>query len=137
MSEQVLNDCYVSINGTDMSGYVTSVTLKLTQDIHEKTAMGDTMKDRLLGMRDWSLEVNFNQDYAVGTMDDDLYSVYNGGVAIAVIVRPESEAVSTSNPQYAGNAIMDGYTPIGGSVNEMATTSVNFLAAGTMTRTTS
>jgi hypothetical protein len=135
MATIVLTDADVNINSVDLSAHVTSVTINYNADEVEDTAMGDTTRSRLAGLIDWSVDVEFNQDYATGAVDATLFSLV-GAAAFACVFKPTSAAVSTSNPSFTGNAILTSYAPVSGSVGDLATSSASFAAAGTLTRAT-
>jgi len=134
MAELVLTDAYLTVAGTDLSDHVTSVTLSDGGSIQENTAMGATYVTRIGGLKDWSLSVEFNQDYASSSVDAILAAAVN--VSTAIVLRPTSAATSTTNPQWSGNAFLEGYDPIAGSVGDVAKTSPTFVGNGTLTRAT-
>jgi hypothetical protein len=64
MATFVLTDASVVINSVDLSDRVSSVTLSVEVDEQEDTAMGDTYRSRIGGLRDWSVDIEFHQDFA-------------------------------------------------------------------------
>jgi len=137
MAAFVLTDAEVIINAVDLSDHVLSATLNYTGDLQEDTAMGDGTRSRLSGLKDWSLEVTFKQDYSSGSVDGTLFALV-GGAAVAVSFKPvKTNATSTTNPKFNGNAVLESYPPGGGGVGELAQTVVTFQAAGDLTRSTS
>ena len=93
-------------------------------------------REKIIGFKDWSLECEFYQDYAASSVDAVLWALY-GTTSFTVGIRATTAANSGTNPYYNGPVILPTYTPIGGTVGEMAMTSVTFEGAGTLTRTTS
>jgi len=132
MAELVLTDASVTINSVDLSDHVKSVTINYSAETQEKTAMGDTTKTKLGGLLDWTLEVEFNQDYAAANVDATMFPIV--GTSVPVSVKPTSGVVSATNPNYNGNAILESYSPLGGSIGEVLTTSVTLSGNGTLTR---
>ena len=137
MANLTLTDAYVSVGGNDLSSDVKSVTLNYSAAIQDNTAMGDTSMARISGLKDWSLDIEFNQDFAAAALDSILFSLV--GVASVVAVRPVSGAASTSNPEYGGTGLIEGYAPISGAVGDVATTSINIQCSNgvALTRATS
>lgn len=136
MAAFVYDDAFVSINGVDLSDHVRSVTLDYKAELQDDTAMGDTTRSKLGGLKDWSLQVEFNQDFAASSVDVSLFSLV--GSTFTVIVRPDkSTAVGATNPNFTGTGILESYPPISGGVGELATTSVSIQAAGALSRATS
>jgi len=135
MANFVLTDAYVSINSVNLSAYVNSVTVNYSADTPDNTAMGATSMSRLGGLKDWSLEVEFNQDFAASAPDVSLFSLV--GVSTAVEIRPTSGARSTTNPAFTGNGIIDSYPPISGKVGDKASTKISMKGNGALSRATS
>jgi hypothetical protein len=130
----VLKNAYVMINAVDLSDHVKQVTLKYSAVIHDDTAMGATSKSRIAGLLDWSMDVEFYQDYASGKVDATLFPLV-GAAAFAVHLKPVNDTISTTNPDFTGNAVIEGdYTPVSGAVGDLSTVTVTFAGDGALTR---
>ena len=136
MALDVLDNCYCLVNSVDLSDHVESVKLDYKADMLERTAMSNTEHRFIAGLKDWSLEITFYQDYASGSVDATLNALI-GAAAFAIEVRPDAGAVSATNPKWTGNAVFEGYTPIGGGVGTLQKVQAKFRAAGALTRATS
>jgi len=134
MAKMVLDNAYLSIAANDISANVKSVTLNYAAGIQDITAMGDLTKINLGGLKEWSIEAELNQDFAAAGLDSILFPLV--GSTVAVILRPDAGAVSTSNPNYSGNAVLASYPPLGGSVGDVAGTSISLQSASTLSRAT-
>jgi len=128
-------DASVTINSVDLSDHVRSVTLNIEAEDLEDTAMGDTFRSRIGGLKDWSIDIEFNQDFAASEVDATIFPLL--GTVVAVEVRPTSSSVSSTNPKFSGNVLVSEYNPLDGSVGDLATTSVSWPGAGALTRATS
>lgn len=136
MASQVLTDAFVSLGGTDVSTYVRSVTLPLGAEMVDDTTMGDTTRINKGGLKTWSLEIEFQQDFADNLIDEILWTIGVGNTT-AIIVRPTTSAVGLGNPNYTGTGVLESYQPFGQSVGDLATSTVTFQCAGAITRATS
>lgn len=137
MGTLVFKDAHVTINSVELSDHVQSVTLNYSADDVEDTNMGDSTHQKMPNtLKNWSLDVEFAQDYAAGEVDATLFSLV-GGSAVTVAVRPVNTTVAATNPEFTGSAVLLDYPPITGSVGERMTTTVHFEAAGDLTRSTS
>jgi hypothetical protein len=85
-------------------------------------------------LKQGSLNLQFNQDFAAAGIDSVLFPLL--GTAATVVIKPTSGTVSASNPTYTFNALVVSYTPIAGSVGDLSTFSVTWPVAGTVTRAT-
>ena len=136
MAVMVLKNAYVLINSVDLSNHVTSVTINYSAEILEKTAMSANSKQRIAGLKDFSIDLELNQDFAGGSVDATLFPLV-GAAAFPIEIRPDAGSVGATNPKYTGNGLLESYSPIDGSVGEMATTSITIQGDGDLTRATS
>lgn len=136
MASVHFNNAHVTINSVDLSDHVKSVTLNYEAAALDETAMGDTTRTNLAGLLNWTLTVNFIQDYAASEVDATLFSLV-GAAAFAIAVRPVNTTVSATNPEYQGNAILTSYPPMGGGVGDLEMAQATFASAGALTRATS
>jgi len=135
MSELVFTDAFVSINSVDLSDHVKSVTLDYSADMQEITAMGDTTHVNLGGLKNWSMSVEFNQDYAAAKVDATMFSIV--GSSVTVIVRPvNTGGVSATNPNYTGTGVIESYNPVNASVGEVGAATVSIQPGGALSRAT-
>lgn len=137
MPRIVLTNVAVTFGATDISSYVTSVTLNSSFDVVETTAFGNTARTRVAGLADNSVTFEFNQDYAAGALE----AVINGspttlGTAVSITVKPVAGTVTTSNPAYSFSALVSEWTPLNGAIGELATASVTWPISGVITKTT-
>lgn len=134
MATFTLTDASVTVNSVDLSDWITSVTLSVEVDDQEDTAMGDTYRSRIGGLKDWTLDIDFNADFGSSAVDQTVWPLL--GTSTAVVIKPTSAAVSATNPSYSGNVLVTEYSPIDGGVGDLATTSVSWPGVGTLTRAT-
>ena len=135
MAKFVLTDASVTLNSVDLSDHVSSVTLDITADEIVTTAMGDTFQSRTGGLKDGTLSIEFQQDFAASEVDATLFPLL--GTTTAFVVKPTSGSVSATNPSYSGNCLVTQHVPVGNAVGDLATTSVTWPTSGTITRATS
>lgn len=133
MPRIVLTNAFISVGGVDLSDLVASVTLNETFDVVETTAFSSTAaKTRVAGLEDNSITLEFHQDYATGEVEQTIYPLL--GTAAAVIVKPNGSSTSAFNPSYTCSAIISEWTPINGSVGELASASVTWPVTGAITK---
>jgi len=134
MARLVLTNASVVFGSTDLSTYISSITLNSTFDIVETTAFGNTAKTRVAGLADNSVTFEFHQDYATSAVEQTIYPLL--GTAVSVVAKPVAGTTTTVNPQYAFSALVSEWTPLNGSVGELATASVTWPISGAITKTT-
>ena len=140
MAKLVLTNAYVVLASTDISTYVSSVSLSTTLDVVETTAFGDTARKRIAGLADNSISIEFHQDFASGALEQLIYpsdATSKIGTAVAMEIRPVNTTVSPTNPKYNFSALITEWTPVNGAVGELATVSVTWPISGAITKATS
>jgi hypothetical protein len=133
MAKFVLTSVTTSINGTDFSDHLASVTLDLSADEVETTAFGGSgFRTRVGGLKDGSITLSFHNDFGSSgseAVDSTIYNLY--GSNATVVVRPTSGTVSATNPSYTGVYLVSQVNPISGSVGDLATRDLTWPTAGT------
>ncbi|MFI0481742.1 hypothetical protein [Actinomadura sp. 9N215] len=134
MATFVLTDATLTVNAVNLSGWVTSVTLSVEVDDQESTAMGSGFRTRLGGLKEWSLDIDFNADFGASAVDETVYPLL--GTNVPITIKATSAATGPTNPIYSGTALVSEYSPIDGGVGDLATTSVSWPGSGVLTRAT-
>jgi hypothetical protein len=135
MAKFVATDYDIEINGEDFSSSLAAVTLNLTAEEQETTAFGNSFRQRISGLKDASIDLEFHQDFGASAVDATLYPLL--GSEATVVVKPTSEAVGETNPGFSAVYLCTEYSPFDSSVGDLATLSVSWpLASGTVTRVT-
>ena len=134
MAKTVLTAPYILINAVDYSTIVKSVELNITREQLDAAAGGDDTAIKKLGLRNITLRVNFFQDYADNGLDEKLFDIWNAEVAVALELRPSTDAVGVTNPSYELNVVLPDYAPLSAQHGAMIMTSPTFVAAGSITR---
>lgn len=139
MAISVLTDAKVTFNSVDLSDHVRTVTVSMSAEDVDLTAMGATSRTHAPGLRDDRVEIEFLQDYASGKVDQTLSAYVGDATGATLEILPVDTTVSSTNPSYTMTAILLDYQPLSGTVGEANTITTTFLpAAGSfITRATS
>ncbi len=129
MATVVWTNAYLQVNATNLSSHVSEMTLNYSAEMLDETAMGDTNRVFKGGLKNWSLDVTFHQDFATGGPDATLFALV--GTTSCIEVRPVNACSSANNPIYSATAVLDGYPPMGGAVGDLVDVSVTFQPGGT------
>lgn len=132
MATVLLNDVVATVDGNDLSDFLKSIRLDYNAAALDDTVMGDGTKSSKGGLKEWSGQLDFLQDYGVGGPDVTLFDLI--GTVVTFTGKPTSSATGATNPKFSGSALLTGYPPIQGTVGELATTSLAFTSAGTLSR---
>jgi len=134
MAKFVATDYKVTVNGTNLSSSLTSVDLSLSADEVDTTTFGGEWRTVTGGLKSGSITLNFNQDFAAGSVDATLFPLFN--TAATVVITPTSATVSATNPSYTVVALANSYQPFASSVGDLATLSISWPTSGTVARAT-
>jgi hypothetical protein len=126
----------LSINGTNLSARVESVTLDLSKDDLDITAMGDGGHQHVGTLENSKLTVSFWQDFASSQVDAILLPVFQGGTAVPFKLVSSGSVASATNPMYSGNVVLIDYAPIGGKVGDALMAPTQFVVSGSVTSAT-
>ncbi len=137
MPAQVFTQARVHIGSsgspsTFLSPHLRSATLNYAAEILDKTAMGVGSRSRIAGLKDWSIVLEFNNNFHPSTdLDKFFFGLVGAGSSDC---RINLKPTSSTNPRYHGYSLLESY-PMGGAVGELATVSLTFQGDGNMTRT--
>ena len=134
MAKFAATDFDITIGGTDFSDSLAAVTLDISREQLEITAFGDSARRYIGGLQDSSVTLSFHQDFASGSVDETIFS--NLGGTVAIVIKPTSGSVSSSNPSYSFNALVVQSTPFSSNVGDLATMDLTFPVDGAITRGT-
>lgn len=129
MATFVLTDASVVINSVNLSDRVRAVSIDYGAEMQDDTTMGAGTRTQIPGLLDWTIEIEFVQDFAAAEVDATLFSLV-GAAAFPIAIRPTSGGIDTTNPEFQANGIVETYPPLGNTVGEIATTTVRFRPSG-------
>src|SRR5262245_12650427 len=132
------NNVSLTVNAVDLSDHVREITITMSADDLDATAMGATSHAHTVGLRDDRMEVTFLQDYAAAKVDATLSGLVGTTTGFVIVAKPTNAAVSTTNPSYTMTSLLFDYTPIDAQVGEISMPKVVFLPApgGSIVRAT-
>ena len=134
MARIILTNASVTFASTDVSSYVSSITLSTSLDVVDTTSFGNTARTRVAGLADNQVTVEFFQDFGSGLLESIVYPTI--GTSAAMVIKPVAGTTTATNPQYAFNALVSEWQPLSGAVGELATASVTWPISGAITKTT-
>jgi len=130
----VSTNAFASLGGVDLSDHCIRAEVTYEGEAQDDTAHGDDTRSNAGGLLVWSMEFEFLQDYATGSVDRTMFAIVNTTTTCAV--RPSATAVGANNPSFEGLGLISNYNPMAGTVGEMAKASVSVMAAGDLSRAT-
>lgn len=124
MAKIVLKDAYVLVNSVNLSDHCEQAAINISADEVDFTAFSDNYKEKGQGIKDASITLTMQQDFAAGSVDATLWPLFNAGSTFPVEIRPTSAARSATNPAFLMTGVLLAYSPLDGSVGDKSTTDV-------------
>ncbi len=124
MAVYMSDDVSILINAVDLSDHVTSVTFSEIADELETTAFGQSFRSRIGGLKDGSLDVSFNNDFAASSVQATIRTLI--GTVVVVVLKPTSGSLSATNPSYTFSVLVTEWPTLGNAVGELATADVSW-----------
>ena len=134
MATLVYTNAFIQINAVDLSSHASEVSLNYASEMQDETAMGDSTRVRKGGLKDWSVDVTWHQDFAAGAVDATLFSLV--GTTVCVEMRPQNICSTAINPIYSGIGVIESYNPMSGSVGALLDAPPTIQSAGNLSRAT-
>jgi hypothetical protein len=127
MATFALTDALVIINGVTLSDHATGVKVTDNRAELDATTFGSTSKIMRKGLGDSSIEIQFLQDYAAGSVYATCQPLIASTTPVQVEVRPTSAARSATNPAHVlASALLFTFEPLGGTIGGMAVYTATF-----------
>jgi hypothetical protein len=134
MATLVYTNAFIQINAVDLSSHASEVSLNYASEMQDETAMGDSTRTRKGGLKDWSVDVTWHQDFAAGAVDATLFSLV--GTTVCMELRPQNICSTAINPIYSGIGVIESYNPMSGSVGALLDAPTTIQSAGDLSRAT-
>lgn len=131
----IFRNAFISLGGTDLSAYVSSVEPSFEVELQDDTVMGDTARSNAPGLEVWSYTIRFKNPFAAGGPDATVWPLK--GTTFAVVFRPDAGSVAGTNPQYTGTGTVGSWVPVAGSVGDEGESTLQIASSGALARTTS
>ena len=130
MAKLVLTNAVVTLNSTDISANVKSITLQSTVAEIATTAFGSSAVTRTGGLTDNSVKMSLINDFSA--IEGLVYPLIGGTATL--VIKPNGSAASTTNPSYTCTPVVVDWSPINGAVGDLNTADVTWPISGAITK---
>lgn len=137
MATVVYRNAYFWVNGVDFSADTEELGLTYSAELLDETAMGDDTRIKKGGLKNWSVDAGFHQDFTANHPGGagQLFSLV--GTTTCIELRPLNSCSTAINPSFTGIAVLENFPPMGGKVGALLDVKCSFKAAGTLSRASS
>ena len=133
MAVFVAQDFKTTLNGTNLSTWLTQTEITFEVGDIETTAFGSSWRTRVAGLKTGTVNLQFNQDFGAAAVDATIYPLL--GTIGTIVITPTSTAISATNPAYTATVLVNAYG-VNGQIGDLSTVSVSWPVSGTVTRAT-
>ena len=127
MAVYFAQNSYFKLGTYDMSSVVQSISLNINYEQLDVTASGDASRKYLKGLAAHQISGTLFLDQAAiaaGSTRAVLDSLK--GTAAAFELAPNGSTASSTNPKYSGSCFVNAYTPVNGTIGDVATLDFTF-----------
>ena len=127
MAVYFAQNSYFKLGTYDMSTVVQSISHNINYEQLDVTASGDSSRKYLKGLAAHQISGTLFLDQAAiaaGSTRAVLDSLK--GTAAAFEIAPNGSTASSTNPKYSGSCFVNGYTPVNGTIGDVATIDFTF-----------
>jgi hypothetical protein len=138
MATFLANSVGLKVGTTDLSAFVSSITINQEFDQLEVTAMGDTGHKYIAGLENSSISIDFNADFVASAVNQTINGAVAGNglvgtTASLTIVPFKGTTVSAANPLYTCTVLVTQW-PQSYNIGELATVSVTWPVNGAVSK---
>ena len=127
MAVYFAQNSYFKLGTYDLSSVVQSISLNINYEQLDVTASGDTNRKYLKGLGAHQISGTLFLDQAtLGTGATRAVLDSLQGTSAAFELAPNGSTASTTNPVYKGSCFVNGYTPVNGTIGDVATVDFTF-----------
>lgn len=138
MAKFVGKNTRVKVGDVDLTQSIASVTLNQTVNEIESTGFGSAAVQRIAGLQDASVSIDFHQDFASGSVSETLGSVFGGTAEVKILAGTtlSQGTASATAPLYSVTVLCSQQDLVNSQVGDISTFSVTWPAVGTVTKST-
>lgn len=137
MAQFILRNPQIVVNGVNLSDHATDVTVDAKYTAVDTTNFSGLGKMAMGGLRDDSITVGFQQDFASAEVNQTLQPLFFNQTTFTVQINPTTGGNSVTNPAFTASCILLEYTPLSGKAGDLSTAKIKFNVQGNISYATS
>lgn len=135
MPAEIIRDAKVQIGSFDLGNSVRSCTVTYSFPTQEVTGMGDGAKRYVLDIPEWSVEIDFTDDFTDNGLNEQLWGW--AGTEQPFKARKADTTIGATNPEFQGNVLILSIPVFSAGVGQVAGGRLSLQGSGTLTRAVS
>ena len=134
MAKHIIYNASVTLNAVDLSDHCKKVEFTVETNGQDAAAMADIEDYEMPGTRKVSpITIEFYQDYAASKVHQTLIALWTARTSFNVVVKPDSAAAASTNPQFTVSCFLKSLPVVSGSRGDAHMASVTLQPAALMT----
>jgi len=114
-----LLDASIVLDGVDFSNSSNEVNVEDSAAEHDVTGFqGGGYSEETTGLKTANITINVFQDYSGGSVHQTCAPLYREGTAFLVVIKPDDEEISATNPAQAMVGKLYKYNPVSAKVGD-------------------
>ncbi|GIJ51323.1 hypothetical protein Val02_82090 [Virgisporangium aliadipatigenens] len=135
MTAMVLKAAYAALATVNYSAQIKKAELKAEVEDKDVTTFASLgWMEYKGGLFKAGLSLSFLNDYTDNGLDEAMWTAFLAGDPIAFEVRAANATVTASNPKWTGLVLVKEWSPLSGSVGDVAGHDVSWPTSGVVTR---
>lgn len=119
-AKQPILDASIEVDGVDFSNSANEVNVEASSAEHDVTGFqGGGYSEETPGLKTAVITINVFQDRSGGSIHQTCAPLYREGKPFLVVVKPDDEEISATNPAQAMVGKLYKYNPVGAKVGEV------------------
>lgn len=135
MAKEIITDAKVVIASTDLGNKIRSVAIDGDVELQDSTGFGDTTRTYLAGYKNWTVSMEYMDDFADNDLNELLYSWW--GTSQTIEITKADTTVAATNPKFSGTVIFRTVPLLRAQNGQIAGGSLTLQGSGTLTRAVS
>lgn len=136
MARLVLTNPVLTINGVNLSAHANQIVFTPSRASLNDAAFGDEFAKTRPGLKNYTVSVQFYQDFAAAAVHATLWPLYFSGLDAVMTFKASNSTTSATNPLFSGTVWVQDY-PLGGNHGETQMANVTFGIRGDFSQLTS
>jgi len=134
MALKILISPQIELASVNFSDHCSQLEMNTKKAAVDATNFSGGGKRTLGGIRDDEISLTLQQDFDPAEVDATLWPLFENSTVFPVHIRPETGAISASNPEYRADVVLLEYSPLSGKPGDLSETKIKLGVQGVITR---
>jgi hypothetical protein len=134
VAKTLVKNARVEFNSVVLGNYAVGAEINGTAEVVDATGFGDTSRVKLLGFTNWTVTLQFHDDFAATGFNKARFTAWAAAVEVPIKIRLSTAIISTTNPEFQGNVLLTNTPLFSANIGAVSGGSITLEGSGTLTR---